>query len=181
MSLFGRNGTFDRTRERLLDAAARVFVRIVPGKPTPPPEPSMEGKKQGESFKDYMTGLRKANPNPPRERSPYGVPGVYEDDAAFIRNAMARSKWEDVEYYGPGAAAAEERRRETLGRMKEREEAALAADRPELEAMAAAVAVDLAGRPAATAPKKPPKASSKKRERMNERIKRLREKLRNAP
>jgi hypothetical protein len=145
----------------------------------------MEGRKQGESFKDYMTGLRKLNPNPPAEPSPYGIAGIYENDATFIRNAAARSKWEDVKYIGPGAAAAEERRRETLGRMKEREEAALAADRPELEATPAAVDVvaEDVGLAAAVAalPRNAPKKSKKKREKMNERIKRLRDKYRNAP
>lgn len=38
-----------------------------------------------------------------------------DDEQAFIASAMGFSKWADVEYYGPGAAEAEARRRRTLG------------------------------------------------------------------
>lgn len=183
MSLFGRNGTLDRTRERMLDAAAQAFLRVVDGKRPahPTPEPTPEGMRRGKSFDEYLAGHPKRKAQPKPERSPYGIPGVYEDDAAFIKAAMGRGKWADVKYYGPGAAAAEERRRETLGRMREREEAALAWDRPELEATPAAVDALPIAAEAVDALPKPTKALKKKREKMNERIKRLRDELRNAP
>jgi hypothetical protein len=176
----------------MLDAAARAFLRVVDGKrppkpTTPPPEPSTEGMRQGKSFDEYLAGHPKRKAQPTPERSPYGIPGVYEDDAAFIKAAMGRGKWADVKYYGPGAAAAEERRRETLGRMKEREAAALAWDRPELEAKPAAVAVaedalPIAAEAVDALPRNAPKKSKKKRgETLAERVKRLRDELRNAP
>jgi len=178
---------FHRTRERMLDAAARAFLRVVDGKRPahPTPEPSMEGMRRGKSFDEYMTGHPKRKAQPQPERSPYGIPGVYEDDAAFIKAAMGRGKWADIEYYGPGAAAAEGRRRETLGHMRELEAGALAADRPELEATPAVVAVDMAvaedTQPApAIVDALPRKAAKRKREKINERIKRLRDEFRNA-
>jgi hypothetical protein len=51
----------------------------------------------------------------PREAGPIkGAPGVHEEDAAFIVSAGLLSKWSDVEFYGPGAAAAYARRAERL-------------------------------------------------------------------
>lgn len=49
------------------------------------------------------------------EESPYGKPGVFENDAAFMLKAQALGKWGDVVYAGPGASEAEERRRQSLG------------------------------------------------------------------
>lgn len=43
------------------------------------------------------------------------------DEQAFIASAMGLSKWADVEYYGPGAAEAEARRRRSLGLEPEEE------------------------------------------------------------
>jgi len=44
-----------------------------------------------------------------------GAPSVQEEDADFIVSAGLLSKWGDVEFYGPGAAAAYARRAERLG------------------------------------------------------------------
>jgi hypothetical protein len=53
---------------------------------------------------------------PAREAGPFpDNPSVQMDDARFIAGAMVRTKWADVEYYGPGAAAEEERRRVNCG------------------------------------------------------------------
>ena len=38
-----------------------------------------------------------------------------DDEQGFIASVMGLSKWADVEYYGPGAAEAEARRRRSLG------------------------------------------------------------------
>lgn len=43
------------------------------------------------------------------------APSVQMDDALFVARAMGRSKWADVEFYGPGAKNAEARRSEALG------------------------------------------------------------------
>ncbi|MGA2360890.1 MAG: hypothetical protein ABSG73_00365 [Candidatus Aminicenantales bacterium] len=60
------------------------------------------------------TGQR--SPLPKGEAGPFpGHPSVQMDDARFIAGTMTRTKWSEVEYYGPGAAAAEERRRQALG------------------------------------------------------------------
>jgi len=47
-----------------------------------------------------------------------GAPSVQEEDADFIVSAGLLSKWGDVEFYGPGAAAAYARRAERLSQEK---------------------------------------------------------------
>jgi len=51
----------------------------------------------------------------PREAGPIeGAPSVHEEDADFIASAGLLSKWNGVEFYGPGAEAAYARRAERL-------------------------------------------------------------------
>ena len=55
----------------------------------------------------------------PHEAGPIkGAPSVQEEDADFIVSAGLLSKWGDVEFYGPGAAAAYARRAERLSQEK---------------------------------------------------------------
>jgi len=51
----------------------------------------------------------------PYEAGPIkGTPGVHEEDADFIASAGLLGKWDGIEFYGPGAAAAYARRAERL-------------------------------------------------------------------
>ena len=179
---------FDRTRERMMDAAARAFLRVVDGKREAKPPtssassassdfaPPMEGMRRGKSFDEYIATHPKRKADPPPLVSPFGIPGVFEDDARFIKAAMGRGKWSDVKYYGPGAAAAEARRRETIERMTGRVEGPL--EVTPLTRPSVAGDVDLAVDALA---RKTPRASKKKgRETLAERVERVRREFRNA-
>lgn len=53
---------------------------------------------------------------PAREAGPFpDHPSVQMDDVLFVAGATLRSKWGDVEHIGPTGAAADERRRVSLG------------------------------------------------------------------
>jgi hypothetical protein len=68
------------------------------------------------SFKDaFLDFLKTGRRRRTIEESPYGRPGLFKKDADFILNAQLGGKWADVEYYGPGAAEANERRAVRLG------------------------------------------------------------------
>lgn len=69
------------------------------------------------SLKDLFLEVFKGRRHRREYESDYGIRGLYHDDAQFIRNATILSKWADVEYYGPGAAEANERRRQAIGSM----------------------------------------------------------------
>jgi U3 small nucleolar ribonucleoprotein component len=59
----------------------------------------------------------------PREAGPIKeTPSAHEDDIRFIGNASILSKWQGVEYYGPGKEEAEARRAERLGLVVSTEE-----------------------------------------------------------
>ena len=183
---------FDRTRERMMDAAARAFLRVVDGKREAKPPtssassassdfaPPMEGMRRGKSFDEYIATHPKRKADPPPLVSPFGIPGVFEDDARFIKAAMGRGKWSDVKYYGPGAAAAEARRRETIERMTGREAGPLVVK--EETATAARGHVLQKHVPVVDAlARKTPRASKKKgRETLAERVERVRREFRNA-
>ena len=64
-------------------------------------------------FKSALSGKHLI---PPKEPGPvFDDPNIQQDDIDFIRQAHILGKWGDVEYYGPGAAEAEERRARILG------------------------------------------------------------------
>lgn len=47
--------------------------------------------RKGKTFAEYTAKHPKRPQAPPAGPSPYGVPGVYEDDAVFILRAMGRA------------------------------------------------------------------------------------------
>ena len=70
-----------------------------------------------EKFEQIWDNLRKGIrivPELEEEIIP-GNPSLQEEDISFILTEHHSRKWEDVIYYGPGAAAAEARRRQSLG------------------------------------------------------------------
>lgn len=69
------------------------------------------------SLKDFFLELYKGRRHRREYESDYGIRGLHHDDVQFIRSATILTKWSDVEYYGPGAAEANERRRQAIGMM----------------------------------------------------------------
>lgn len=64
-------------------------------------------------FRAVVGGKRLA---PHREAGPLrSAPTAQEDDLRFVARSMLASKWGGVEYYGPGASEAEQRRAAALG------------------------------------------------------------------
>lgn len=64
-------------------------------------------------FRAVVRGKRLA---PHREAGPLrAAPTAQEDDLRFVARSMLASKWDSVEYYGPGASEAEQRRAAALG------------------------------------------------------------------
>ena len=94
------------------------------------------------------------------------APHVAQDDIAFVASTGLLSKWSDVEYIGPGARQAEERRRAKL--------------RLEVVPPVEELEVGTAIVPEAREDPKP-KARKKRKETIREKLHRLRAELRDGP